>query len=50
MRIEVTGQSPSTTVRDTALRIVRDEAARMGANFEIEDRIAITPAATRRVA
>ena len=50
MRIEVTGQAPSPTVRDAALRIVRDEAARMGGNFEIEDRIEVTPAAVRRVA
>ena len=50
MQIVVTGQAPSSTVRDAALRIVRDEATRMGASFEIEDRIEITPAAARRVA
>ena len=50
MRIEVTGQAPSAAVRDAALRIVRDEALRMGAIFEIEDRVEIAPAAARRVA
>ena len=50
MKIDVTGQAPSAAVRDAALRIVRDEATRMGANFEIEDRIDITPAVARRAA
>jgi hypothetical protein len=50
MKIEVTGQAPSSAVRDAALRIVRDEATRMGANFEIDDRIEIKPEAVRRVA
>jgi len=50
LRIEVTGQAPSATVRDAALRVVRDEAARMGANFEILDRVEIKPQAVRRAA
>jgi hypothetical protein len=50
MRIEVTGQAPSPAVRDAALRIVRDEATRMGTDFEIEDRIELKPEAARRVA
>ena len=49
-RIEVTGQAPSTAVRDAALRVVRDEASRMGRDFEIEDHIEVTPAAARRIA
>jgi len=50
MKIEVTGQAPSSAIRDAALRIVRDEATRMGAYFEIEDRIQVTSEAARRVA
>ena len=50
MKIEVTGQAPSQTIRDAALRIVRDEATRMGVDFEIEDKIEIRPEAVRRVA
>jgi hypothetical protein len=49
-RIEVTGQTPSAAVHDAAVRVVRDEATRMGRDFEIEDRIEITPAAVRRIA
>jgi hypothetical protein len=49
-RIEVTGQAPSTAVRDAALRVVRDEADRMGRDFEIDDHIEVTPAAARRIA
>jgi hypothetical protein len=50
MDIEVTGQAPSTTVRDTALRIIRDEATRMGVDFEIDDDIQVTADAGRRIA
>jgi hypothetical protein len=49
-RIEVTGQTPSAAVREAALRVVREEATRMGRDFEIDDRIEITPASVRRVA
>jgi hypothetical protein len=48
--IEVTGHAPSAEVREMALRVVRDEATRMGARFEIEDRIDIRPEAARRIA
>jgi hypothetical protein len=50
MKIEMTGQAPSPTIRDAALRIVRDEATRLGYDFEIEDRIDITPEVARRIA
>jgi hypothetical protein len=46
----MTGQAPSESVRDAALRTVRDEALRMRPNFEIVDRIEIRPGAARRVA
>ena len=48
--IEVTGQAPSAAVHDAAIRVVRDEATRMGRDFEIDDRVEITPAAVRRIA
>jgi hypothetical protein len=50
MTVDVTGQAPSATLRDAALRIVRDEAARMGMTVEIVDRIEVTPAVARGVA
>ena len=50
MKIEMTGQAPSPTIRDAALRIVRDEAARLGCEFEIDDHIEVRPEAVRRVA
>jgi hypothetical protein len=50
MTIDVTGQAPSPALRDAALRIVRDEATRMGATVEVNDRIEITPEASRRIA
>jgi hypothetical protein len=50
MKIEVTGRAPSAALRDAALRIVRDEAMRMGANVEIVDRVEVTPEAARRIA
>jgi hypothetical protein len=50
MKIVVTGQAPSAALRDAALRIVRDEAARMRSDFEVEDHIEIRPAAAQRVA
>ena len=37
MVIEVTGQAPSTPLRDAALRVVRDEAARMGVEYQLVD-------------
>jgi type II secretory pathway component PulM len=50
MKIELTGQAPSPTVRDAALRVVRDEATRMGYDFEIEDQIDIRPEVAQRIA
>ncbi|MBM4440985.1 MAG: hypothetical protein FJ027_11225 [Candidatus Rokubacteria bacterium] len=50
-RVEVTGRAPSPTVRDAALRIVRDECLRVRPDCDIEDRIEIAPeAASRRIA
>jgi hypothetical protein len=50
MLIEVAGQAPSTALRDVALRVVRDEAARMGVVYQIVDRIEIRPEVARRSA
>ncbi len=50
MTVDVTGQAPTESVRDSALRIVRSEIARTGANAEIVDRIDVRPMAERRVA
>jgi hypothetical protein len=50
MMIEVSGVAPSTALRDSALRVVRDEAERMGATYEIVDRTEIRPEAARRIA
>jgi hypothetical protein len=48
--IEVAGQVPSAEVRETALRIIRSEAARIRSDFEIEDRLAVVSAMATRVA
>lgn len=48
--IEVAGQVPSEAARETALRIIRSEAARVRSDFQIEDRLAIVPAMGERVA
>jgi hypothetical protein len=50
MKVEVTGQAPSPTIRDAALRIIRDEASRLGCEIDVEDRIQVVPEAVRRVA
>ena len=50
MKIEMTGQAPSPTIRDAALRIVRDEATRLGCDVEIDDHIEIRPERARQVA
>jgi hypothetical protein len=50
MTIEVTGHAPSEAVRQSALRIVRDEASRVRSDFEIADHIEVKPEAARRVA
>jgi len=41
--IEVAGQVPSQQAHETAIRIVRAEAARIRPDFQIEDRIAVVP-------
>ena len=41
--IEVAGQVPTQQAHETALRIVRAEAARIRPDFQIEDRIAVVP-------
>ena len=48
--IEVTGQAPSESVRNAALRIVSDEASRVRSSFEVVDRIEVRPDALRRAA
>ena len=50
MIIEVTGHAPSESVRDAALRIVREEASRVRSDFEIVDRIEIRTEVSRRAA
>jgi hypothetical protein len=41
--IEVAGRVPSPQARETALRIVRAEAARIRSDIQIEDHLAIVP-------
>src|SRR5262249_27227561 len=41
--IEVAGRVTSPQARETALRIVRAEAARIRSDFQIEDRISVVP-------
>ena len=41
--IEVAGRVTSPLARETALRIVRAEAARIRSDFQIEDRISVVP-------
>ena len=50
MTVEVTGQAPSPAVRDAALRIIREEAARTRANVELVDRIEVRPETAQRIA
>src|SRR6266849_5992442 len=45
--IEVTGQVPTPELKDIALRLVRDEAARTRADSQIEDRLSIVPTTAR---
>jgi hypothetical protein len=49
-RVEVTGRAPSATVRDAALRIVRDECQRTGHQCELVDHIEIAPEVAQRSA
>jgi hypothetical protein len=48
--IEVTGHVPSQEARETALRIIRAEAARIRPDFRIEDRLALDASIARRAA
>lgn len=41
--IEIAGQVPSPQERETALRIIRAEAARIRPDCQIEDRLAVVP-------
>src|SRR5712691_761119 len=45
--IEVTGQVTTPELKDIALRLVRDEAARTRADSQIEDRLFIVPTTAR---
>jgi hypothetical protein len=41
--IEVTGQVPTPEMKETALRLVRDEAVRIRSDVKIEDRLSVIP-------
>jgi len=45
--IEVMGRVPTPELKDTVLRIVRDEAARIRCDIQIEDRLSVVPTMTR---
>ena len=49
-RVELTGRAPSATVRDAAIRVVRDECQRVRQDCQIVDHIDIAPESARRVA
>lgn len=48
--IEVTGHVPSTEARESAMRLIRAEAARIRPDFTIEDKLAVDAAFARRAA
>jgi len=48
--IDVAGQVPTPELRETAIRIIRSEAARIRQDFEIEDRLTVVPTMATRVA
>ena len=50
MTIEVTGHVPSTSLRDAAMNAVLSEASRAGVEFQIEDRLTVSPETMRRAA
>ena len=50
MQVVVSGQAPSDVIRDAALRIVDDEASRIGADYVVINRIEVRPDAVRRAA
>src|SRR3989454_3573022 len=41
--IELMGRVPTPELKDTVLRIVRDEAARIRSDVQIEDRLSVVP-------
>src|SRR5712692_7623685 len=43
--IEVTGQVPTPELKEIALRLVRDEAARIRSDVQIEDHLSVVPTA-----
>ena len=45
--IEVVGRVPTPELKDTVLRIMRDEAARIRSDVQIEDRLSVVPTMTR---
>jgi len=50
MIIELTGQAPSDSVRNAALRVIQGEASRVRSNFELVDKIEVRPDLVRRIA
>ena len=45
--IEMMGRVPTPELKDTVLRIVRDEAARIRSDVQIEDRLSVVPTMAR---
>src|SRR5207247_7304089 len=45
--IELMGRVPTPELKDTVLRIVRDEAARIRSDVQIEDRLSVVPTMAR---
>ncbi len=45
--IEVSGEVPTPELKDTVLRIVRDEAARVRSDVQVEDRLAVSSTMVR---
>jgi hypothetical protein len=48
--LDVSGQVPAPEVHDRVLRIVREEAARIRPDVQIEDRVTVVPAMAARAA
>jgi hypothetical protein len=49
-RIEIVGQIPNQGVREAVLKLAQDEAARVRADFILEDRLLVVPTLERHVA
>jgi len=45
--IEIMGRVSTPEVKDTVLRIVRDEAARIRSDVQIDDRLSVVPTTVR---